>query len=516
MGAYRLPSALGKERVHVRGAGYVYTRCGALVIGIRAADGPVRPVAVDAAPAIEVIFMSSFVPKGKALAWLPVVALLLIGPVAVPIAAAAQLPTEQASQAYAPFTEEELDDLLAPVALYPDPLLALILPASTYIDDLTSADHWLSRHKHPSDADIDKQPWDISVRALAHYPSVVHYLATNPDWTTALGQAYVQQKDDVMASIQRLRHRAMAAGTLKSNREQKVYTEGSDIRIVPAQPTVIYVPEYNPALVYVEPVAGVVVPEDFIFFGVGFPIGSWLCLDIDWHHHDVFYHGWHGGGWTADARPHIRLDRTYVNERFASRPWPIDRDVLRRPVHFNAIHPWLHERAVPGVRNRFTGPRVRTEVPRASSGPRTGGRRSRTVPLPRPYTAPLPRFGAPGRLESPRGRAFHEGGAFRESRGIGSRGLFGGEARRFAEPRVPLPRFSAPEIGSLRGPGRVESPGALFGARPFAGPRAFRGPGAFSGPRPPAVPRAPGGVRSFGGGASRGSGGIAGGFRGRR
>jgi hypothetical protein len=105
-----------------------------------------------------------------------------------------------------PFSPDQLDNLLAPIALYPDPLLAQILPAATFPDQIDEAARLCRAGANPDD--IDMQPWDVSVKAVAHYPTVLYMMADSLDWTTAVGQAYVNQNDDVMASMQRLRQEA--------------------------------------------------------------------------------------------------------------------------------------------------------------------------------------------------------------------------------------------------------------------------------------------------------------------
>jgi hypothetical protein len=144
----------------------------------------------------------------------------------------------------AAYSPEQLDQMLGPIALYPDPLVALILPASTVPSDLALAASYLAANGAPGG--IDAQPWDPSVKALARYPEVVKWLNDNLDWTQALGAAFAQQPAEVMKSIQQLRAQARAAGTLIDTPQQKVDLEGDDIRIIPAQPDTIYVPEYDP------------------------------------------------------------------------------------------------------------------------------------------------------------------------------------------------------------------------------------------------------------------------------
>ena len=143
---------------------------------------------------------------------------------------------------------QQLDQLLGPIALYPDPLIAQILPASTLPTQIVLADRYVSGGGDPNQ--IDQQPWDPSVQALARYPSVLKWMDDNLNWTTELGQAFLNQQPDVMDSIQRLRQSAYNLGNLQSTPQQQVINDGGDIEIVPADPQVIYVPVYQPDQVY--------------------------------------------------------------------------------------------------------------------------------------------------------------------------------------------------------------------------------------------------------------------------
>lgn len=213
-----------------------------------------------------------------------------------------------------PFAAEELDDLLSPIALYPDPLLAQILPAATFIDQIDLAARYI--RQYGKSARIDDQPWDVSVKAVAHYPDVLSMMDQKYDWAVSLGQAYVSQPQDVMDAIQRLRAQAEAEGNLVSTPEQQVVDEGGVISIDPAVPDLIYVPQYDPSVVYMEaPAPG----YGFITFGIGFTIGAWLNRDCDWHGHRIYYHGWQGGGWIGRARPHVQIrNNVYINNRYVA------------------------------------------------------------------------------------------------------------------------------------------------------------------------------------------------------
>ncbi len=216
------------------------------------------------------------------------------------------------------FTDQEIDDLLAPIALYQDPLLAHMLPASTYPTEVADAAEWLNSGGDVSD--IDEQVWAESVRAIAHYPSVLQMMADNMDWTANLGDAFLNQPEDVTNSIQRLRWRARAVGNLVSNAEQTVIIDGDYIQIVPAQPRYIYVPQYDTSVVYVE-------TSPFITFGYGLVIGGWLSMDFDWGRHHVIYHGWDRPGWVNHARPYVHVRNVYVDRSrpLINRAWRHDR-----------------------------------------------------------------------------------------------------------------------------------------------------------------------------------------------
>ena len=239
---------------------------------------------------------------------------------------AAPLPDER-------FSDAELDELLAPIALYPDPLLAQVVPAATFIDQLETAQQVLGGST--DDNKIDNQNWDVSVKSVAHYPQVLQMMVEKRDWTIALGQAYVNQSTDVGKSIQRLRAQAKAAGTLVTTQQQEVIVSGQVIKIVPAQPQVIYVPQYNPEVVYVEqksgPSTGTVIAAAAISFGAGLAIGAWLNNDWDWYGRGIYYHGWAGGGWIGVNRTFVNVNRNfYVNNRY--RNINVNRTIVNRNI----------------------------------------------------------------------------------------------------------------------------------------------------------------------------------------
>jgi hypothetical protein len=187
---------------------------------------------------------------------------------------------------------DQLDSLVAPIALYPDPLLAQTLAASTYPLEIIQLQQWLGQNKNLKDkalADaVAKQPWDPSIQALAALPDVVKRLADDIQWTTDLGNAFLAQEGDVMDAVQRMRKKAQDKGNLKSTEQQKVEIKTIEsnpvIVIEQANPQVVYVPSYDPFLVYGSPIypyppiyyppAGYYAAGMAISFGVGIAMGA--------------------------------------------------------------------------------------------------------------------------------------------------------------------------------------------------------------------------------------------------
>jgi hypothetical protein len=222
-------------------------------------------------------------------------------PQAAPAAQAA--PAEPAADKLSP---DQLDSLVAPIALYPDPLLAQTLAASTYPLELVQLQQWLAKNptlkdKALADA-VAKQPWDPSIQSMAAVPELVKRLADDIQWTTQLGDAFLDQESEVMEAVQRMRKKAEDKGALKSNEQQKVETQTIENKTVivvePTNPEVIYVPSYNPTVVYPPPVypyPPVYYPPYYpgaalVTFGVGMAMGAAIwggsCCGC----------GWGGGG----------------------------------------------------------------------------------------------------------------------------------------------------------------------------------------------------------------------------
>jgi len=182
--------------------------------------------------------------------------------------------------------QTQLDELTASIALYPDPLLAVMLPAATYPDQIIDADHWLSRHPNPDEFSLSSLTYEPSVITVMHYPTVLRFMADHSDWTQALGTAFAYQQGDVMSSIQHWRAVAQTDGTLFNTNQQQIGTTGGFIQILSAQPDVVYVPVYDPAVVYVHHDRDFH-DRDFIHFDVISHDHHYLDHDLDWHDHVV-------------------------------------------------------------------------------------------------------------------------------------------------------------------------------------------------------------------------------------
>jgi len=236
--------------------------------------------------------------------------LLAAWPQNLPAYQDAQDPNQAAQeQQYAQQTPEELQQLVAPIALYPDSLVAQILAASAFPEQVVEADRWMQANPDlKGDAlgqAVDQQPWDPSVKALTAFPSVLGNMDKNLSWTSSLGDAYYNQQQDVMDAVQVMRQRAQEAGNLKTTPQQTVTAQDSTIIIEPASPEVVYVPAYDPWVVYGGPIVawpgwypypGIWYGGPYLSFGVGFGIGyfggygwGWHHWGSDWHNHVVIY-----------------------------------------------------------------------------------------------------------------------------------------------------------------------------------------------------------------------------------
>jgi hypothetical protein len=213
-----------------------------------------------------------------------------------------ELPTvyapPEAAQAANTLSPDQLDQLVAPIALYPDPVLTDILAASTYPAQIAEAQRFAAAHQGLQGAALDKDAashqWDPSIQALLNFPQVLGQLDSNLEWTDRLGQAFVAQQADVLNAIQRLRQRAEAAGTLTTTPQDDVVNEGGDIAILPPSDQQVFLPTYNTACVY-GPEAGC--GDDSVAWGDGLwlPYGFVPWGFLDWGHGRIEYNGYGHG-----------------------------------------------------------------------------------------------------------------------------------------------------------------------------------------------------------------------------
>jgi len=311
------------------------------------------------------------------------IAILLCGLCIVSVSA--QIAAPPPAPSYQPLSPDQLDQALAPIALYPDPLISEILPAATFPTEIVMADRYISGGGDPNA--VDQQPWDPSVQALAHYPTVLQWLDDNLPWTTEVGEAFVNQQQDVMDSIQRLRTQAYNLGNLQSTPQQQVVNDGGDIEILPADDNSVYLPDYQPDAIYYQ-------TGYPITFGAPFPIGVWLYCDFDWHNrHLVFWDRDHPRphGWWHEPPDHRRA---YVASHAtvwhpANRPFAPatggDRGWNNRP---NTVHPTPERRTftpAPPGRVEHPGPVVHpTPAPAIHGG---------SVAAQRPQGSPVEHYG---------------------------------------------------------------------------------------------------------------------------
>jgi hypothetical protein len=296
---------------------------------------------------------SLLAPSGSLPALLVTAVLVLAA--AVPAAFVTAQPAAAADAATIP--PDQLDSLVAPIALYPDPLLAQVLAASTYPIEIVELQQWLTKNSGLKDKAlteaVQQQPWDASVQALAGMPDVVKRLSDDIQWTTNLGNAFLAQQNDVMAAVQRMRSKAKSKGTLESTEQQVVQTKTVEnqqvIVIEQANPQVVYVPSYNPTVVYgppVYPYPPVYYPPPpppgsmLISFGVGMAMGAMMSG------------GWgYNCGWGHSNTVVINNNNTYINNQNV------------RTGNRNVNNNWQHNGAHRGG----------TPYPNASTANRYGG-----------------------------------------------------------------------------------------------------------------------------------------------
>jgi hypothetical protein len=352
------------------------------------------------------------------------------------------------AQAAAMPTPDELDQLLAPVALYPDALLSQITTASTNPQEILDVNAWLQANPDLAGTELtdaaEKQGFDPAFIALVNFPTVIDMMAGHIDDYAAVGQAFSTDQDSVTASIQRLRAQAYDAGALRTSEQQTVEVQqspGQTIYVIqPASPTVVYVPQYDPTVVYVRPAPGAVVATSLISFSVGVGIGALIVDNRPW--------GWGGWGWNWGAR------RAYYNHGY----WNGWGHPYRPPHYSYRPRPivWANR---PGYRGNW-GYRPPNYRPPNHRPPQ------HRPPNHRPPSSPAPRPGRPG---NPPG---------------GDHPVPGRPA-----PGKPAPGKPAPDKPAPGKPGR---PGSPSPGKPTPGPERPSKPGTPNQPSPD-QPTRPGG-----------------------
>jgi hypothetical protein len=293
------------------------------------------------------------------------------------------------------FTPEELDQMLASIALYPDPLLSQILMAATYPLEVVQAARWSRANSHLKGQDaaraVETMDWDPSVKSLVAFPQILHRLDEQLDWTQRLGEAFIVQEPQVMETIQGLRQRAERAGNLRSNEQMRVTRQDEHILIEPAQPQVVYVPYYDPSVaygpwwwpayppVYWGPPPGYYAWPAYapgFFWGPGIVIATGFFFGhFDWHHRHV-------NVVRVVAQPHMRAapiskPAIWRHDPVHRRGVPYRHTVMRQPFG-QPLALRSGERARPDTRNeaRSANPQTRNAAPQPRALP--------AAPNPRP------------------------------------------------------------------------------------------------------------------------------------
>ena len=379
-------------------------------------------------------------------------------------------------------SQADLEEMLGPIALYPDSLLANVLAASIYPDEVASAAKFVQNGGQAED--LSKQPWEPPVQAVAAVPEVISLLAQNMDWTTAIGQAYLVQPGDVTAAIQSLRAKATENGALQSNDQQTVVQDGSTVMIEPAQPDVVYVPQYDPQVVYVQHYDSGwgAVAASAISFGVGVAVGAAFDnIGYDWHGGGLCWGNW--GGYRGD----VNINRSAEFNRNVNVG---DINVNNRPRPGNEGQRWTPDR------DRLPN----NGVPRTDKLNQFRGESGRQAMnnLHRPAALPAAR---PGGVTPPR-----LGGVTPPQQPL----------RKVSPPRVAAP-VNRPNIPSARETSRTPTQRPTVSAPRASGsaPSAFNRGGASSAARNRGS-ASRGGSRPSGGGARAGGGRRSGGGGGRR
>ena len=345
----------------------------------------------------------------------------------------------QPQQAAPVYSAQQIDQMVAPIALYPDQLVSTILMASTYPLEVVEAYRWQQNNPGLQGDElaqaIDQQPWDPSVKALVSAPQILKTMNDNLQWTEQLGDAFLGQQAAVSASVQRLRQQAQAVGSLASTPQQTVSGPAGDIAIIPADPSMVYIPEYNPATVYGAWPYPSYPPYYFsdmryngavISFGFGFVLvdGLWGWNHWDWRHHRIDLV--RGGVWQHD--PDHRRGVPYHDAATRARFQGANNVAARRS--FRGYQPAAASQArfnaAPGAAARVQQPAVNTQTRAAAARPNFRTQASSRPAMPEQHSAPV--------FESFSGRP-----------DVHAQSMRGASSRSVMQHAAPDPRPSAPE-----------------------------------------------------------------------
>jgi hypothetical protein len=426
---------------------------------------------------------------------------LIGGALAVaPRQARAQEPANAVAPAESKFSMDQLDQMAAPIALYPDSLLAQIFMASTYPLEIVRADRWRTSNAKLAGAELEAalkdQTWDASVKSLCTFPTVLQRMSVNLDWTQDVGDAFLGQREELMQSVQRLRKKAHDSGNLETTQQQTVVVEKEVIVIQPASPQVIYVPTYSPSVIYVPtypvyPVMYAPPPPGaaFFTFAAGVAVGAAIWGDCNWHGGDVNVNVNHYNNYNRNTNVNYNQNTNIQGNR---------------NVNASGQTSWNHDASHrQGV--NYKNPQTAQQYGGAKGAGSASANQAR------------------GRSSS----AAASGGGARPSTGSTAPGA-GGQTGAGARPST---GSTAPRAGGQSGGGARPSTGSTAagaggqaggGSRPSTGSTAPRaggqsGGGAFGGSQNSSFDRAASnrGSQSRGSGGSRGGGGGSGGRRGR-
>jgi hypothetical protein len=318
------------------------------------------------------------------------------------------------------FSAAELEKLAAPIALHPDPLIAIILPASVYPLEIVQAARFVKDTNNIPK--VGEQPWDENVKALAEFPEVIQMMNDDLTWTMDLGQAFLEQPQELMNTIQMLRAKANSSGVLqttpqqivvvtntiieKTVEQQIIYVTNTIVQIQPANPQIIYVPTYPPTIYYYYPPPVYVGPPPAVTFAVGVTVGLIIANNCDWHSGGIYvgHHGvavWGGGGYHGDVKVNVNRNVNINNNNTIN-------NVNRTPQKWQPDQSRMSTAGASGTKSSTQTAQARgwssgTTQPAPATRATTGAASARPSPSPsvsRPSPAPNQSYNRPAPSQS--------------------------------------------------------------------------------------------------------------------